>query len=170
MKVKARFLILILFTNSISDGTASFKCMSGYKMTQDNEEKVEEFSEKDCNPDVGYDRCYSAKGSLVVKGVKYEVAEVRGCTAEEICTTATNALKTDTFGNSLRQFLNGRKDVSIKIMAAAETGTTIPSDVSCCDTSSCEVSIVKPAESNSGRLMKKYWMIVVAGLAYKFFV
>ena len=72
MKVKARFLILILFTNSISDGTASFKCMSGYKMTQDNEEKVEEFSEKDCNPDVGYDRCYSAKGSLVVEGVKCE--------------------------------------------------------------------------------------------------
>ena len=54
-----------------------------------------------------------------------EVAEVRGCTAEEICTTATNALKTDTFGNSLRQFLNGRKDVSIKIMAAAETGTWV---------------------------------------------
>ena len=71
MKVKARFLIFILFTNSIRDGTASFKCMSGYKMTQDNEEKVEEFSEVDC--DAGKeDRCYSAKGSLMVEGVECE--------------------------------------------------------------------------------------------------
>ena len=53
-----------------------------------------------------------------------EVAEVRGCTTEAICTTATNGLKTGTFGDSLRQFLN-RQDLLITINAAAETGTWV---------------------------------------------
>ena len=54
-----------------------------------------------------------------------EVAEVRGCIEEAICTTATNGLKSGTFGESLRQFLNRQDDVTITINAAAEIGVWV---------------------------------------------
>ena len=72
MKVKARFLIFVLLTNSIRNGTG-FKCLSGYKMTQENEEKLEEFYEQDCITEDGEDRCYSAKGSLIVQKIACEL-------------------------------------------------------------------------------------------------
>ena len=50
-----------------------------------------------------------------------EVAEVRGCAREQLCTSAADAVKTNTFGDSLRQFLN-RQGETITPFAAAEIG------------------------------------------------
>ena len=50
-----------------------------------------------------------------------EVAEVRGCTSEAICTTMANGVKTEEFRNSLRQFLINQ-GVDTTIYADAEDG------------------------------------------------
>ena len=63
--MRAKFLVFILLTNSIRDGTAEFKCLSGYKATKDNEELVKEFSETTCENEK---TCFSAKGSFVIDG------------------------------------------------------------------------------------------------------
>ena len=57
--------MFILLTNTIRDGTAEFKCLRGYKATEDNEELVKEFSETTCKNE---DACFSAKGSFVING------------------------------------------------------------------------------------------------------
>ena len=69
MKISAKLLVLILFTNFIRDGTstAHFKCLSGYKVTKDNEKLVKEFSEIMCDSPT-HDACYSAKGSFTIDG------------------------------------------------------------------------------------------------------
>ena len=65
MKIRAKLLVFILLTNSIRNGTAEFKCLSGYKATKDNEELVKKFSENTCEME---DACFSAKGSFVMDG------------------------------------------------------------------------------------------------------
>ena len=49
---------------------ASNKCLTGYQLTKNNEEKAQEFEEEECQP--GWDKCYSAKGSLVANGITCE--------------------------------------------------------------------------------------------------
>ena len=67
MKIRVKLLVFILLTNSIRDGTAEFKCLSGYKATKDNEKLVKEFSEIMCDSPT-HDACYSAKGSFTIDG------------------------------------------------------------------------------------------------------
>ena len=65
MKFRAKLLVLILLTNLIRDGYAEFKCLTGYKLTKNDEKLVQEFTEAKCQDE---DACVSAKGSFLHEG------------------------------------------------------------------------------------------------------